>query len=317
LTELFAALREVEKAGDGLMLLDFQGRGVGNIGGDLSLLQIGLPSKTFMVDAVALDDDLGRLAPFLQSRNIRKVVWDGRSGYAELWHRYAIRLENVLDLQLVYLHDRYDLGARKSVAVSGKLGAIRQLGLLPVETIDSDLKSTSQSPHWSKLISDRQLLDQTQWNKRPLPNPHLDSATTNMADLRLLAKSLIPRSAKLSNILRESKRYIESWHRHRRDPQNPYQSHNYLPQGIIERTESERGLKALGLRRCRGCTRDYYQGSFALDFRRWGRNPEKQFCHTCAKVNLRRYRRNRFLDVMELARSRTSSPNLILSEQTV
>jgi hypothetical protein len=143
LTEVIAALREVEKAGDGLMLLDFQGRGVGNIGGDLSLLQIGLPSKTFMVDAVALDDNLGRLAPFLQSRNIRKVVWDGRLGYAELWHRYAIRLENALDLQLVYLHDRYDLGARKSVGLSGKLGAIRQLGLLPVETIESDLKSTS------------------------------------------------------------------------------------------------------------------------------------------------------------------------------
>ena len=138
-----------------------------------------------------------------------------------------------------------------------------------------------------------------------------------MADLRLLAKTLIPRSAKLSNILRESKRYIESWHRHRRDPKSPYESHNYLPQGIIERTESERGLKGLGLRRCRGCAGDYYQGSFTLDFRRWGRSPEKQFCHTCAKVNLRRYRRNRLLDVLDLARSRTSSPNLILSEQKV
>jgi len=138
-----------------------------------------------------------------------------------------------------------------------------------------------------------------------------------MTELHLLAKSLIPQSAKLPNILRESKRYIESWHRHRRDPKNPYQTHNYLPQGIIERTQSERGLKSLGLRRCRGCGGEFYQGSFALDFRRWGRSPEKQFCYTCTKVNLRRYRRNRFLDVLELARSRTSSPALVLSEQRV
>jgi len=141
LSEVISALQVMEKAGDGNMLLAFHGKGVGNVGGNLSLLQIGLPSKTFIVDALAFHDDMGRLAPFLQSRNILKVVWDGRLGYAELWHRYGIRLENVLDLQLVYLHDRYDLSARKSVGLTGKLGAIRQKDLFPMETSESDLKS--------------------------------------------------------------------------------------------------------------------------------------------------------------------------------
>ena len=143
MSEVISALQVMEKAGDGIMLLAFQGKGVGNVGGTLSLLEIGLPSKTFIVDALAFHDDMGRLAPFLQSRNIRKVVWDGRLGYAELWHRYAIRLENVLDLQLVYLHDRYDLSVRKSVGLTGKMGAIRQKDLLPVEMSENDLKSMS------------------------------------------------------------------------------------------------------------------------------------------------------------------------------
>jgi len=138
-----------------------------------------------------------------------------------------------------------------------------------------------------------------------------------MAHLRMLASILVPQAVKSANILRESKRYIELWHRQRRDTKSPYQIPNYLPQGIIERTESERSNRGLGTRRCRGCYRDLYQESFQVEFRRWAQLLEKQYCYTCAKVNLRLYRRTRFLDVLELAKSRTSSPALIMTETKV
>lgn len=149
------------------------------------------------------------------------------------------------------------------------------------------------------------------WSERPLPTPYIEYASTQMAHLRLLATTLIPQSVNLTNILRESKRYVEMWHHHRRNQHNPYKIHNYLPQGIIERTEAERTLKMLGTRQCRGCERALYQNSFAIDFRRFARTPEKQYCYTCAKVNMRQYRRARFLDILELAKSRTSSPALV------
>ena len=133
----------------------------------------------------------------------------------------------------------------------------------------------------------------------------------------MLAALLVPQAGKSANILRESKRYIELWHRHRRDIKSPYQIPNYLPQGIIERTESERNNRALGSRRCRGCDRDLFQESFQLEFRRWASSLEKQYCYTCAKVNLRLYRRTKFLDVLELAKSRTASPALIMAETKV
>jgi len=127
----------------------------------------------------------------------------------------------------------------------------------------------------------------------------------------MLATELLPQASISPNILRESKRYIEIWHHQRRDPKNRYKIHNYLPQGIIERTERERNWKLLGTRACRGCERDLYQESFQVEFRRFKRLPEKQFCYTCSKVNLRQIRRNRFLDILELAKSRTSSPVLM------
>ena len=127
---------------DAMIFLEFQGKGLGSTDGNLSLLQIGLTSKTFIVDAIALDDNIPRLASFLQNRNIRKIVWDGRLGYSELWHRYAIRLENVLDLQLVYLHERYDVTQRKSIPLSGKLTAIKEKKLLSPAAIEIELDST-------------------------------------------------------------------------------------------------------------------------------------------------------------------------------
>lgn len=124
------------------MLLDFEGKGMGSTDGDLSLLQIGLHPKTFIVDAVALLDDIPRLAPFLQNRNIRKVLWDGRLGYSALWHRYAIHLENVLDLQLVYLHERYDVTQRKSIPLSGIMTAIKEKKLLSTTDLEIEVSST-------------------------------------------------------------------------------------------------------------------------------------------------------------------------------
>jgi hypothetical protein len=160
-------------------------------------------------------------------------------------------------------------------------------------------------------------LDQGLWSDRPLPSSHLEFASVQMSHLRLLATNLSSQAGDSANILRESKRYIERWHSRRRDSKNPFQIHNYLPQGIIERTETERNWKLLGTRRCRGCERDLFQESFQIEFRRFSRSLEKQFCHTCAKVNLRRMRRSRFLDILELAKSRTSSPALFIGETKV
>jgi hypothetical protein len=126
------------------LLLDFQGKDLGNKDGQLSLLIFGLPDKTYIVDTVALSAEIPRLAPILQSRKLRKVVWDGRLGYSELWHGFGIRLENVLDLQLVYLHGKYDVTQRNGIPLSGKMTAIKDKKLLSPAGVEIEQKSTSQ-----------------------------------------------------------------------------------------------------------------------------------------------------------------------------
>jgi hypothetical protein len=122
------------------ILLDFQGEAIGSTDGDLSILQIGLPRKTYIVDAITTPEDINKLGPFLRDRKLRKAVWDGRLGYSELWHRYGIRLENVLDLQLVYLHERYDVTQRKCVPLNGKVTAIKEKKLLSLTAVENEQK---------------------------------------------------------------------------------------------------------------------------------------------------------------------------------
>jgi exonuclease 3'-5' domain-containing protein 1 len=287
-----------------VLFLDCHGKDLGSTDGELSLLILGLPESTYIVDAITLADDIPRLAPYLQNRDLRKVVWDGRLGYSELWHGFGIRLENVLNLQLAHLHGKYDITQRKSIPLSGKMTAVKDKKLLSAAGIEVEQKRTSQSPPNTGRGCHR-IINKT-WTDRPLSQSHLDFTSIEMAHLRLLSSTLIPLATKYPHVLRESKRYIELWHHHRRDSNNPYYTHFYLPQGIIERTETERSWRLLGTRRCRGCERDLYQESYQLEFRRWQRTPEKQFCYTCAKVKLRRYRRTTFLDILELSKSRAS-----------
>jgi hypothetical protein len=115
--------------------------GIGSTDGDLSILQIGLPLKTYIVDAITSPEDINKLGRYLRDRKLRKVVWDGRLGYSELWHRYGIRLENVLDLQLVYLHERYDVAQRKCVPLNGKVTAIKEKKLLSITAVENEQKS--------------------------------------------------------------------------------------------------------------------------------------------------------------------------------
>ena len=140
-------LRSLEAVTTEPILLDFQGKSLGSTDGDLSLLQIGLPTKTYVIDAIALEGYLPKLTTYLQSRAIQKIVWDGRLGYSELWHRHSIRLENVLDLQLVYLHERFDVTLRKCIPLSGKLSALREKGLLSPEAVEVELTSMLHANH--------------------------------------------------------------------------------------------------------------------------------------------------------------------------
>lgn len=103
------------------VILDCEGRKIGFESGKLSLITIGTPhaKNIYLFDLFALNWDAlhllfdSVLSPGPSSRAMTKVVWDGRLDYLELLHHYNCRLENVLDLQLVDVHSRFQRDANR------------------------------------------------------------------------------------------------------------------------------------------------------------------------------------------------------------
>jgi hypothetical protein len=88
------------------VLLDCEGDKLGRINGKLGLVQIGLENNVYLVDVIECPKSLELLKEILEDQALEKIVWDGRSDYAELWHGHGIAISPVLDLQLVRVYQR-------------------------------------------------------------------------------------------------------------------------------------------------------------------------------------------------------------------
>ncbi|TFY62125.1 hypothetical protein EVG20_g6817 [Dentipellis fragilis] len=90
------------------VVLDTEGKSIGTIDGELSLLCLGTPvaghaQQIFVMDMVALRTvpaALRTLKTFLERPNIVKIVFDGRMDSVELFHDLGVSLTKVLDLQV-------------------------------------------------------------------------------------------------------------------------------------------------------------------------------------------------------------------------
>jgi len=87
------------------VFLDCEGRDLGRTDGKLCLVQLGLEEVIYLVDVIECPLSLTTLKMVLENPKFEKIVWDGRSDYAELWHGHGISLNPVLDLQLVRVYE--------------------------------------------------------------------------------------------------------------------------------------------------------------------------------------------------------------------
>jgi len=134
------------------VMMDCEGMDLGQQGGSLSLISLRTTgtesSKTYLIDVISLtNDELRPLFDIIQSTSPRKVVFDGRMDFSELYHGRGITLHDVLDLQLVdvdsrrqrgededeqlrrlspYLHRREIFGQRNSYTKVHKLCGLEQ-----------------------------------------------------------------------------------------------------------------------------------------------------------------------------------------------
>lgn len=121
------------------VFLDCEGKTLGEAGGKLSLLNLGVVNQnnrlqTFLVDVLAFERSNSRyLAPIfemLRSEEVFKVMFDGRMDASELLHGHGVRLRNVLDLQVADVASR----ERRGESDNGRLQ--RLIGFLPQQEIN-------------------------------------------------------------------------------------------------------------------------------------------------------------------------------------
>lgn len=104
------------------IFLDCEGRDLGRIGGKLGLVQIGIDEQVYLIDVITYPQSFEPLKVILENPEVEKVVWDGRSDFAALWHGHDIAINSVFDLQLVCVY--ISSGGRK-----GSRGFIKLEGL--------------------------------------------------------------------------------------------------------------------------------------------------------------------------------------------
>ncbi|TFK84655.1 hypothetical protein K466DRAFT_526996 [Polyporus arcularius HHB13444] len=108
-----ASLAAEELSASSTLIVDCEGRDIGMPDGALSIIAIGdaTASKIFLFDVLALTDPadplLAPLRSLLRRPDITKLMWDGRADFTEIAEAYGVRMEGVLDLQLVEVAQRW------------------------------------------------------------------------------------------------------------------------------------------------------------------------------------------------------------------
>lgn len=125
-------------SGHSHVFLDCEGHTLGEVGGKLSLLNLGVvpgeggerrPS-IFLIDILAFQGPKSHhLVPIfdiMRSETVFKVVFDGRMDASELLHGHGVQLRNVLDLQVADILSREKRGESVQERLGRLVGFLRQ-----------------------------------------------------------------------------------------------------------------------------------------------------------------------------------------------
>jgi len=276
------------------IFLDCEGLDLGCLGGELGLIQLGVENIVYLVDVIAYPESLVSLKPILEDPLLKKVVWDGRSDYSELWNGHGIKLTSPVDLQLVRVYEKcrgvagadgYIMLEGMGKVFSSKAGIARESGINQTRFAQG-LPPPACLPRAANLlvqetIKQKHLRNDTDfWISRPLGTEERDYAAFDILQLRALYKHYRLRLLGLPNIPAESTRYLEIWKDGRKDRNAWYVHHGILPQEILH-AQWTLGRSMAETRECGGCGRKLHQCSFR------GRS---KLCFTCTRArSWRRY----------------------------
>jgi len=268
------AVRSLDQAS--CVFLDCEGRDLGTRDGALSIVSLGSPltDTVYLIDVVSLSPDLNQLIfDLLENNDLRKVVWDGRMDFAELFFGHSTAIDaNVLDLQLVDITSRSSRGEseykRKQRMCTGfPWRETRKLlleGMHALNSLDRALREhgvTNAAQKDANVKKAHKSNSSGIWMERPLTSELLTYAAGDIERIAALYSHFNEmgylEDAHLADLLSRSARYVGLFRFiGRPNSENRFWRSALLPLGILQGADEQ-------LRVCDGCRRGLPEDCFS------------------------------------------------------
>ncbi|KAF8547685.1 hypothetical protein OG21DRAFT_1517141 [Imleria badia] len=258
------------------LIIDCEGKNLGAADGALSLMCIGTANAEhiFVFDVLALTSPsaltrLRLVLDLLADPSVKKIMWDCRNDFLEIWATYGVMLQGVLDLQLAEIDSRASVRGEKEwkrisrLAARGRrlpLPLIKQnpdlfSGVHSLQGMDACLRearllTTGKDP---QVVAMHKTNGSTIWLERPLVSQLLQYAAHDIEMIGALYEHFKSQSWITPNnedtLVDQSMRYAYShYHQGRVAEDHIFGSCSVLPLDILR---EPRGLTVP----CHGCNR--------------------------------------------------------------
>ncbi|XP_022090506.1 piRNA biogenesis protein EXD1-like [Acanthaster planci] len=278
--QALANLRECSEA-NSLLAVDCEAEKLGR-DGKLSLVAVATERHTYLFDiktlgAKVFDEGLRHL---LQDPNREKLMFDCRSDSDCLWHLYAVKLTNVLDLQLMQIiHQESD----KSHPYYGRV--MPRDFQRRIKGFKKCLEHYVDDQNFARIKNSGLPLmgkDGVNWMKRPLIKQLLEYAAVDVQGffpLYCKLKSAVDTPSAKKRLQVGSQRYLDLYQSKSVRIYDKYELNAFLPWRVLPDSVNETFYRQEVT--CTGCKRRFPRSDFTKTQLRLG----SQKCPVCKKID--------------------------------
>ena len=254
--------------------------------GALTIITVATEEMVFIFDVLKLGEAVftGGLDVILQDKSREKLMFDCRQDSDALWYQFNVKLDGVLDLQLLeVIYRRENSAASSNLKTSKnkrrsqrtdeieKIYGFRRCIELYVQ--DDDLVKTKEKG--SKLFKN----DEDAWKSRPLSDDLIKYCVADAVGMfRLFDKMKDVHKRQQARLRVASERYVDLFRRRAQRSFDDYEGNAYLPLDIIP---DEGTLSfAYANTTCTRCHRLFPREEFSVTQLRKG----EQKCRVCKEI---------------------------------
>ncbi|XP_052776796.1 uncharacterized protein LOC128214394 [Mya arenaria] len=257
-----------------MLALDCEGDSLSRKG-KVQLLSIATRKKSYILDIQKLKalPFEGGLRELLEDKHAIKLMFDCREDADALFHQFHVKLDGVLDIQLLEIMKRHEFERKNINRKRGDhtYGAIYLKSLLGCIKENIEFEEMVKHKEYGKGL-------EREWAKRPLTAEQIKYAKTDVLSLFCLFDHFKPDDEEMTRLKVASQIYVDLKRSIPFRVYNDFENNKYLPVDVIP----DKGTTSfpVGFVSCTTCHRLFPWDEFSKN----QLNKHNQMCRTCKKV---------------------------------